>query len=265
MAKTYNDLATLKVSRGDFYYAPVGTARPTTIEGLLEPASPWKTFGHTPVDNILSLESDGGERTTLASLQKSNLREDVSALSQSFAFDLLEWTTDAYKLYFGRNAVVEADGAVQVPETAQATEIALLVVFEDGESVMGFYAAKASVLRRDNLSISNTTDLNSLPLQATALTHGSSPSSFTAIPKRIKARKATAAASRNVDGTIASIYVTDGGAGYTVAPEVTITDTGSGSGATAVAKVSNGQVTEITVTAPGSDYDEPVVTVADPA
>jgi microcystin-dependent protein len=65
-------------------------------------------------------------------------------------------------------------------------------------------------------------------------------------------------------GFVTSINLTDGGAGYTSAPVVTITG-GGGSGATATAAVSGGAVTGFTITSPGSGYGSaPTVTVAAP-
>ena len=55
-------------------------------------------------------------------------------------------------------------------------------------------------------------------------------------------------------GQVTAINVTNGGSGYTVAPTLVINTFGSGSGATATATVSNGAVTGFSVTAPGSGY-----------
>lgn len=58
--------------------------------------------------------------------------------------------------------------------------------------------------------------------------------------------------------TVSSIKVTNGGAGYTTAPIVTLTG-GSGIGATATATISAGRVSAITVTNGGSGYTTPPV------
>lgn len=55
-----------------------------------------------------------------------------------------------------------------------------------------------------------------------------------------------------VEGTIDNIIITNGGSGYTSAPSVTIV--GDGSGATATATVSAGEVTLVTITNKGSGY-----------
>jgi hypothetical protein len=59
-------------------------------------------------------------------------------------------------------------------------------------------------------------------------------------------------------GTVNSVTVSEGGAGYDQAPTVTFTSVdGQGSGATGVATVTNGAVTSVTVTNPGTGYDQP--------
>jgi hypothetical protein len=59
-------------------------------------------------------------------------------------------------------------------------------------------------------------------------------------------------------GAVAGISVTNGGAGYTVPPAVTITG-GGGTGATAAATIANRVVTRITVTTAGQGYVAPPV------
>lgn len=77
------------------------------------------------------------------------------------------------------------------------------------------------------------------------------------------ARTATAVA-QVVNGFVVGATVSDGGAGYTNVPVVTITG-GNGSGATAKATVINGSVTAITILTPGSGYTEtPQIVIAPP-
>jgi len=59
---------------------------------------------------------------------------------------------------------------------------------------------------------------------------------------------------------VTSIEVTNGGSGYLVAPTVTIT--GDGSGATAIATIVNGRVDSITVTNRGSGYTRALVSIS---
>jgi FtsP/CotA-like multicopper oxidase with cupredoxin domain len=64
---------------------------------------------------------------------------------------------------------------------------------------------------------------------------------------------------------VGTIGLTNAGAGYATAPAVTISG-GGGSGATAVAAVSGGKLTGLTVTNPGSGFTgQPTITIAAPA
>ncbi len=64
------------------------------------------------------------------------------------------------------------------------------------------------------------------------------------------------------NGTIGSATVTAGGTGYT-APTVTINDP-TGTGATGFATIANGSVINVTITNPGTGYTAPTITITDP-
>lgn len=177
-----NDAATLKVGNARFYTAPVGTARPATAALLKAPASPWTEVGNTSLDNIIAMTSEGGTVTTLGSLQNRNLRQNVDARTESFGINLLEWTAPSLKLYYGSNATVSTDGAVDVPSEPVPTELAFLVVLEDGSQIAGFYAAKSSIFRSDDIAIPDSNSLAQLPIKVTALNHAGKASALTVIP-----------------------------------------------------------------------------------
>ena len=72
-------------------------------------------------------------------------------------------------------------------------------------------------------------------------------------------------AARWAAGSVTGGVMVDGGAFYAAAPAVTITDeAGSGAGATATATIADGVVTGITITAAGSGYVRPRITIAAP-
>lgn len=249
----YDDLATFLASGGAVYTAPTGTKRPEGYDALNEPASPWTPVGHTSAENIVTLSAEGGERSTKGSLQKSNLRENLTATQQSFGVRFLEWTRETYRYYYGANVVVDADGGVQVPEKPQPVETALLIVLKDGDSLVAWYAAKASAYRDTDIEVSNTEDLAEIPVKFTALAADGSTSSFTAVPKLTKARQAAGTVAQ-AEGKLTAAFITDAGAGYKDVPNVTIT--GAGTGGKVTAKISGGRVSELTVTTPGSGYDD---------
>jgi hypothetical protein len=71
------------------------------------------------------------------------------------------------------------------------------------------------------------------------------------------------ATANTISGFVIGATITNGGSGYTSAPEVTIT--GAGSGATATATLTDGVVTGITITSAGSGYTGAVtITIAPP-
>jgi hypothetical protein len=179
-----NDAATLKVGIARFYTAPVGTARPTTVSTLKAPPVAWTEVGNTSFENILTLTSEGGTVTTLSSLQNKSLRQSVEARIESLGLSLLEWTTDSLVLYYGANAVITDDEAIEVPSEPVPAEKAFLAVLEDGSSVGGFYTAKSSIFRSDDIAIADTNSLAALPIKITALNDTGKVSALTVIPPR---------------------------------------------------------------------------------
>lgn len=171
--------AVLKVGTGHFYTAPVGTALPPDLR---TPGDTWKEMGHTSLEDILNSSSEGGEATTLGSLQAPTLRQSFSARTESYTMNLLQFDAESLRLYYGSNAVVTANGAVQIPQDPTPTEAAWLFVFYDGSVTGGIYAPKASIFRSDDLAISDTESLSQLPLQVTPLTHASNNWAITFIP-----------------------------------------------------------------------------------
>lgn len=161
-----NDNAVFKPTTGHYWKATTGTAAPTN---LLVPGTPWTQLGHTSIEDILSISSDGGEATVLGTLQNPTLRQSYSTRTETMAFTLQQFDLDALKLYFGANATVGADGLMSVPSNPTPTECAFLLVLEDGANKFAFYAPKASIFRGDDLSIADTENFAGLPLAVTPL------------------------------------------------------------------------------------------------
>jgi hypothetical protein len=255
-----DNTAVLKVGTGHFYTAPIGTAVPADLRA---PGGSWTEMGHTSMQDILASASEGGDITTLGSLQAKTLRQSVASRTESYNMNLLQFDKDSLKLYYGANAVITGGGHVQVPQDAVPTEVAWLVVFYDGTTTAGIYAPKASIFRSDDLSISDTENLAQLPLKVTPLTYLTNAFAIQFIPPIAVKVQATATATRSAQ-VVSSITVTAAGSGYASVPAVTISG-GAGSGATATAVLTNGSVTSITVNNGGSGYTtDPTVTIAAP-
>jgi len=255
-----NNAAVLKVGVGHFYTAPVGTALPADLRN---PAGPWTHMGHTSVADILSAASEGGETTTLRSLQNATLRTSTAARTEAFVMNLLQFDSASLKLYYGSNATVDGNGHLSVPSSPVPTEVAWLVVFYDGQTTAGVYAPKASIFRNDDLSVSDTENLVQLSLRVTPLQNGANDYSFKWLPPTVILSTATATASRTANA-VSAVTVTSGGSGYSTVPAVTFSG-GGGTGAAATAVVTGGVVTAINVTNGGTGYTtDPTVTVAAP-
>lgn len=159
-----NDNSTLVVKTGRFYIAPVGTASPTN---LLAPDTPWEEIGHTSVEDILSWATEGGETTTLASLQSPSLRSTSSARTESFTTTLLQWDEATLPFYFGDNMELIPGSGILMGVNSNPTPVekALLIVLRDGQNAFPIYAPSVSIARADDLSIDSTEDLAGLPIQ----------------------------------------------------------------------------------------------------
>jgi hypothetical protein len=255
-----DNTAVLKVGVGHFYTAPVGTALPTDLRN---PAGDWTHMGHTSVQDILSASSEGGETTTLRSLQNATLRTTTAARTEAFVMNLLQFDAPALKLYYGSNATVDGSGHVKVPASPVPTEVAWLVIFYDGQTTAGVYAPKASIIRNDDLSIADTENLAQLSVKVTPLQNGANDYAIVWLPPTVILSTATATATRTANA-VSAVNVVSGGSGYTSVPAVTFSG-GGGTGAAATAVVTGGVVTAINVTNGGSGYTtDPTVAVAAP-
>lgn len=174
-----NDNATLVIGSGNYLTAPTGTDIPTD---LLTPVSPWEAVGHTSLEDIFSISSEGGEATTIGSLQNKSLRTKYSARTETMAFTLQQFDVPGLKLYYGSNAPTLPDGSVGVPTDPTPTVCAFLAVFVDGENVFAFYAPKAEIYRADDVSFGDTESLAGLPLGVKPIAYGANNWTYAITP-----------------------------------------------------------------------------------
>ncbi|MFD4542465.1 hypothetical protein [Streptomyces bauhiniae] len=174
-----NDAATLVVGSGNYLTAPTATPMPAD---LLTPLSPWQNVGHTSLEDVFGITSEGGEATTIGSLQNKSLRTKYSARTETMTFTLQQWDTAALKLYFGANAPILPDGSVGVPTNPEPTQAAFLAVFVDGDNHFAFYAPRAEIYRADDMAISDTESLAGLPLGVKPMAYGSNEWTYAITP-----------------------------------------------------------------------------------
>lgn len=156
-----NDNAVIAPEGGHYYTAVTGTPFPTS---MASPDSPWEDVGHTSLEDILSSSSDGGDVTTLGTLQKKILRTKRGTRTETFAINLHQFDTAGLKLFYGSNAETLADGTIGVPVDPVPTTCAFLAIFSDGANMLPFYAPKAEIFRGDDFELSDTESLARLPL-----------------------------------------------------------------------------------------------------
>lgn len=176
-----NDDATLVVKTGRFYVAPVGTPAPADLKDI---GGEWEQMGHTSLEDILSWATEGGESTTLGSLQSPSLRNTVSARTESFTTTLLQWDEETLPFYFGGNMelIPGSEIFLGVKSNPAAVKKAFLVVFEDGQNRFPVYAPSAEIGRGDDLSLDSTDALAGLPIQITLLNYEGNDWSFAVAP-----------------------------------------------------------------------------------
>jgi hypothetical protein len=174
-----NDNATLVVGSGNYLTAPVGTPMP---DDLLVPTSPWESIGHTSLEDVFGITSEGGEATTIGSLQNKSLRTKYSARTETMTFTLQQFDKAALRLYFGANAPTLPDGSIGVPADPEPTQAAFLAVFVDGENQFAFYAPKAEIYRNDDMAIADTESLAGLPLGVKPMVFGTNPWTYAVTP-----------------------------------------------------------------------------------
>lgn len=174
-----NDNATLVVNTGNFLTAPVDTAMPLDLNA---PGVAWNNVGHTSLEDIFGISSEGGEATTLGSLQNKSLRTKYGTRQETFTFTLQQFDTPALKLFFGSNAPTLANGTVGVPTNPTPTILAFLAIFIDGTNEFGFYVPKAEIYRGDDMSLSDTESLAGLPLAVKALQSGTNAYTYAVTP-----------------------------------------------------------------------------------
>lgn len=157
-----SDTATLLINGGNFYTAAAGTAAPSSLASV--PSAPWVNVGHTSIDDVLAFNTDGGEATSIGTLQKRVLRTSYSTRVETLNFTLQQWDSASLKLYFGSNlSQVSTTIWWSVPDSPAITTNAFLAIFVDGSTSFGIYAPSAELYRGDDLEFA-VDELSGLPI-----------------------------------------------------------------------------------------------------
>lgn len=175
------DQATLAVGTGHYYTGDVDAPFPTDL--LNVPAAAWSEIGHTSIEDIISFDSEGGDASSLGTLQNPTLRTTYSTRTESFAIVLQQFDEASLKLFYGSNAKKDSKtGLMQVPTNPVPTTAGFLAVFRDGQNAFAIYAPKAEIYRGDNFEIKDTESFASLPLSVKPLQSGSNDWTYAITP-----------------------------------------------------------------------------------
>ncbi|WP_263729960.1 hypothetical protein [Cellulomonas sp. SG140] len=175
-----NDNATLVINTGNYFTAEPGTVLPTDLTAI--PTGTWESIGHTSLQDVFSQDTSGGDVTVLGTLQNKTLRTSRTTKVDTFTVTVQQFDKPTLKLYYGSNAVENADGTLGVPQNPVPTVKAFLAVFVDGTNVFAIYVPKAEILGSDTIAFSDTESLAGLPLSITPLVHGTNSFAYAVTP-----------------------------------------------------------------------------------
>lgn len=175
-----NDNAVLVVGAGNFYTAPTGTTKPSDL--TVAPSGPWESIGHTSLEDIFSFASEGGDATTLGTLQSKALRTTYAPRTESFGITINQFDRRSLRLYYGANAPMLTDGTLGIPQSPQPTECAFLAIFVDGSNYFAIYVARCEIFRADDVAVSDSESLVGLPLSIKPLIYSTNQHAYALTP-----------------------------------------------------------------------------------
>ena len=131
----------------------------------------WTNIGHTSRGDLPEFGFEGGDTEVKGTWQNESLREVVTdPVADYLTLMLHQFDTQAFELYYGTDASVEAGVFGVANGNPAPVEKALLIVIVDGVRKVAFYSPKASLRRDDSISLA-VDEFATLPIRATFLKH----------------------------------------------------------------------------------------------
>ncbi len=173
MAQT--DSAVLRPGTGHVLIGTVGVPAKPTLSTLTTYAADtsvgitnWTDLGHTSLDDLPAFNQDGGDSEVKGSWQNQSLREIITAEAVDYiTIKPLQVDNNVLRLYYSGGTFTTAN-VFDTPDSSGTTERALLIVFLDGTTPVGFYAPRTSVRRDDAIEMAND-DFATFPIRFTIL------------------------------------------------------------------------------------------------
>lgn len=174
--------AVLVPGAANYYLGAPGAAKPTSLASVA--STTWTNIGHTSLENILAMSSEGGEAQNLSTMQAQPLRTTYSKRTEKFDISVHQFDAETLKLYFGKNMVdVDGDGKWLGPNlNPQVTNKAFLSVIFDGATAFAMYAPEAEIYRGDDFSLEDSEALATLPLSITPVVRAGNQYAYAMTP-----------------------------------------------------------------------------------
>ena len=147
------------------------TGGAATLTNVAATGTGWTNIGHTSRGDLPEFGFEGGDTEVKGTWQNESLREVVTdPVADYLTLMLHQFDTQAFELYYGTDASVEAGVFGVANGNPAPVEKALLIVIVDGSRKVAFYSPKASLRRDDSISLA-VDEFATLPIRATFLKH----------------------------------------------------------------------------------------------
>lgn len=147
------------------------TGGAATLTNVAATGTGWTNIGHTSRGDLPEFGFEGGDTEVKGTWQNESLREVVTdPVADYLTLMLHQFDTQAFELYYGTDASVEAGVFGVANGNPAPVEKALLIVIVDGVRKVAFYSPKASLRRDDSISLA-VDEFATLPIRATFLKH----------------------------------------------------------------------------------------------
>lgn len=201
----YQADAVFQPGTGGVFYAPVGT-EPPSLDGLRNwietnrtahiPAggtdgATWRPLGYTSIDELpgIGSETEGGEK--MGVWENPDFRVSAITSTDTVSVRPVQWSEVPISHRFGAGARWDREtGRISVPGTYRSVEVAIMVVFLDGERplVMHYYSAAS---QPDGDLEPDRESFLALPLRYTVLQAEGKPSKFNILGYHLQAPEET--------------------------------------------------------------------------
>lgn len=141
----------------------------STVEGSSSGLSVWDHLGHTDLEEDIASDEEGGDSEVRGTRQRPNFRERVEPVVEYFTVGAVQFVGATLRKYYGGG--IERAGRFTAPATTKPVELAVIVIYVDGDRRLAEYHERASVRRGGPIS-REAENFMRAPLRVTPLALG---------------------------------------------------------------------------------------------